>query len=489
MNSIFFDSSVFNISKEQIIGLMPFLILCLGIVFTTVAVGLKAKLATHRCLLTVFLAGFALVNAASIGDPEVSIFGTSLHVDDALRWIGLGLGVLALLASLFVTEEEHGEWSTLLLVSVLGLALLPGARDWVAFFVYLETLAIPGYVMAALRQKQDGGFEAGLKYLLMGAFASAILLMGMALVFGASGSFDYQVIREIIVNGLPSPLIQAGALLILVSTAFKVALVPAHMWAADIYQSAPTALAAFMAGAGKLSVFCAGLVAFSKSGFLTLEAFQTAVLIFAILSIVVGNLMALTQKNLRRTLAYSSVASAGYAAMVWRLSDASLPALYVYLLTYGLGFMVAFACLEIFASALRKPSSTSIEFSDLSQLGAGHSKFGVFAMTLALFSMAGIPPLPGFLGKYFVVVDLWKAGHQLETFWIMLGSLMGLAYYLRILVPLYLDNAQKVAALPVKGASCMPKVAAVLGLIALLVGLGVFAQFDFTSSQTLLGMK
>jgi NADH-quinone oxidoreductase subunit N len=486
---MYFDSAVFNVSKDQVLALAPYATLCLGILFTTIAAGIKAGLCTHRVLLVVFFAAFSFLNAASLGSHDVYVFGTSLFVDDTLRWVGLGLGVLGLIASLFVLEKEHGEWSTLMLVSVLGLAILPGARDWVAFFVYLETLAIPGYIMASFRQKQDGGFEAGLKYLLMGAFASALLLMGMALVFGAAGSFDYSVIREVIVNGLPSSLLQAGALLILVSLAFKVALVPVHMWAADVYQSAPIALAAFLAGAGKLAVFSAALLAFSKSGFLSLKSFQTLILVFAVLSIVVGNLMALTQKYLRRTLAYSSVASAGYAAMVWRLSDVSQPALFVYLFTYALGFLLAFACLEIFTQALRKPSSTSLEFSDLSQIVSGHSKLGVFGLTLALFSMAGIPPLPGFLGKYFVIVDLWRAGHQLESFWILLGSLMGLAYYLRILVPLYLDNTQKVATIPARGLSQMPRVAVIVALLLMFVGLGVFAHYDFGSAGALLGMK
>jgi NADH-quinone oxidoreductase subunit N len=171
------------------------------------------------------------------------------------------------------------------------------------------------------------------------------------------------------------------------------------------------------------------------------------------------------------------------------LGDVSQPALFVYLFTYALGFLLAFACLEIFTQALRKPSSTSLEFSDLSQIGSGHSRLGVFGLTLALFSMAGIPPLPGFLGKYFVIVDLWRAGHQLESFWILLGSLMGLAYYLRILVPLYLDNPQKVAAIPARGLSQMPQVAVIVALLTMFVGLGVFAHYDFASAGTLLGMR
>lgn len=477
MNFELFDASIFSFSSGQLLALLPFGVLCLGMVLSTIAAGYKSNKKIHRVLMMGVLGAFAFLVARSLGQGEVSIFGTSLLIDDNLRWIGLGLAILGMVSSLFVAEKESGEWSTLILISIFALTMLVGARDWVMFFVCLETLAIPSYIMASMKQKQDGGFEAGIKYLLMGAFSSALLLMGLALVFGAAGSFDYETINIVIMNGLPTPLIQAGALLILVSLCFKVALAPLHMWAPDVYQSAHSGLAAFMATAGKLGVFSAALIAFTKCGFLNLESFQWAVLSMAIISIVVGNLMALIQKNIRRTLAYSSVASAGYAAMIWRLSDASQPALFVYLFTYGLSFIVAFAAIEILTHALRKPSSTHLDFSDLEQINPSHAKLGVFALSLSIFSMAGIPPLPGFLGKYLIIVDLWEVSKGVEITWILIGSLMSLGYYLKILVPLYLDNPHKLATLPGNNTcSLWPKVAAVVGLVILFVGLGVLGQ-------------
>jgi len=474
----FFETSVFQISSQHWGALAPYLVLCFGIVLTTVAAGVKARRCTHQFLLGLSFLGTAVAAACGLGMPELNFFGTSLAIDDLSRWTTLAVSGVGLLAALFVEEEEHGEWSTLLLISTLGLVLLPGARDWVAFFVYLETLAIPGYVMAGLRLRRDGGFEAALKYLLMGAFASALLLMGIALVYGAAGSVDFSTLSEVTVRGLPSTLLVAGAMLIALSLAFKVALAPLHMWAADIYQAAPTGLAAFMAGAGKIAVFMAMLAAFSACGFLQIGAFVKLFTILGITSVLVGNLLALSQKNLRRMLAYSSVASAGYVALTLPVGPTASVAILLYLVTYALGLLVCFACLEALVRITGKPSSAVLEIADLKQVDIKKSGVIVALFSLGIFSMAGIPPLPGFLGKYLMISQLWGAGHVQQAVWIIVGSMLGLAYYLKIMVPLYLDSPSGNKMHSLRSSIRGPMAGAIMGLVLMFVWVWAYAKMQ-----------
>lgn len=484
----FFDAGAFSFEPEQLKALYPFLVLCVGMIFSTISSGLKLPLMAHKLVVGITLAVFAFSQAAAIGNPAVSLFGTSLHVDDPLRWLSMGIASLALVGMLFVDDVDHSEWSTLMLVSVAGMCLLPGARDWVAFFIYLETMAIPAYIMAAFKQRRDGGYEAGLKYLMMGAFASAIFLMGVTLIYGATGSFDFAVIFEVVTLGLPTTLLIAAALLVAVSLAFKVAMVPMHMWAADVYQAAPASLASFMAGAGKLSVFAALVLSFDACGLFTLDAIPEFFKVFGVLSLIIGNLVALKQKVLRRMLAYSSVASAGYVAIVVSLGEAAFPAIFVYLVTYGLALTAAFAVVESLSRKAGKHSSSQFTLSDLSSLDVKKCGGEVALLSVALFSMAGIPPFPGFLGKYLLISDVWTFDVS-GAFWIILGSLMGLAYYLRILVPLYFEKTGSVVASENRSYSSAPAfLSACTACILLFVWVWVYSSyFTGPAAEMMLG--
>jgi NADH-quinone oxidoreductase subunit N len=478
----FFESGVFQMSSAHWAALAPYFALCVGIALTTVAAGFKSSACMHKVLLALSFSSAGALALWGMGSAEIRFFGTSLLINDTMRWILLAVASIALLSSLIVDEEEHGEWSTLLLISTLGLVLLPGARDWVAFFVYLETLAIPGYVIAGLRLRRDGGFEAALKYLLMGAFASSLLLMGIALVYGAAGSLDYATIQDVAVRGLPSTLLIGGAVLIAISLAFKVALVPVHMWAADIYQAAPTGLAAFLAGAGKVAVFMAMLAAFVGCGFLQVEIFAKLFGVLGAASVIVGNLLALTQKNLRRMLAYSSVASAGYVALTLPVGEAATTAILLYLVTYALGLLVCFACLEALVRITGKSSTATLEISDLKQVDAKKAGLVIALFSLGIFSMAGIPPLPGFMGKYLMISALWSSGHVAPAIWILVGSMLGLAYYLKIMVPLYLDSPSGNKTLSLRSSVKGPLAGALLGLVLMFAWVLAYSRMSAASS-------
>jgi NADH-quinone oxidoreductase subunit N len=219
-----------------------------------------------------------------------SLFGSALEVNTASRAVGAAVGIFALLAS-FLNDKrrsERGEWAPLLLIVVLGMAWLPCARNWTSFFVYMETFAIASYVLVSLEPGRESSLEAGMKYLLLGAFSSAILLMGIAFLFGAFGQLDFDAIRAAIPSLSAERLFYAetGAGLVVVGLCFKAALAPFHMWAPDVYQGAPLPAAAFLAAASKLCVLVSAAVALEKSGLREIGSTQQLLVVVGAISVV-----------------------------------------------------------------------------------------------------------------------------------------------------------------------------------------------------------
>jgi NADH-quinone oxidoreductase subunit N len=434
-----------SLTGAQMRALMPILFLCVGVLLSTITAGLKIRGSYQRVLGLLSLGGFVILNFLNLPYPDSSILGSSLFIGLLEKISAIVVGVLALAACTFVDEEDHPEWLPLLMISVVGLSLVVGARDWISFFVYLETFAMPSYVLASLRLKKDGGFESGIKYLMMGAFSSAIFLLGITLVYGFSGSFDFLSILEAIRsvnNDSPMGLLYAGFSLIVISVGFKVALAPFHMWAPDVYQSAPAALASFLATAVKFSVFVAAFAAFSQSGILQVPFLQASMSAFGILSILVGNLMALRQTNLRRMIAYASVASAGNAALVFAVGPVGLNSVFLYLAIYGFNLVALFALVEWAARSAGLPSSSQADLKCLAQVVRG-KPLVMACLGIVLFSLVGLPPLPGFFGKYLLLRDLLRADLYIEAGALLLGSLLSLAYYLKIFIPIALESSSE----------------------------------------------
>jgi NADH-quinone oxidoreductase subunit N len=443
------DGTFFNLTPEALAALFPILFLCGTLLVSIVMAGFKLPGKYFRIFGVLSFSLFAFFHARNLWLPDQGILGSSLFVGFLVKTTGVVLGILAALAALFTLEDEHPEWLPLLMVAVVGLNLVVGARDWVSFFVYLETFALPSYVLAAFRLRKDAGFESGIKYLMMGAFSSALFLLGITLLYGFSGTFDYLSQLEALSglnNESPSGLVYAGFSLIVVSLGFKLALAPFHMWAPDVYQSAPSSLAGFLSTAVKFSVFVAAFAAFSQSGLLQVPFFQAALSALGVLSIVIGNLMALRQINLRRMAAYASIASAGYAALAFAAGPVALSSVLVYLAIYGVNVMALFAILDWAARTAGLESSSQV---DLPMLKAALKDRPVYLFFFGciLFSLVGLPPLPGFIGKFLFLRDLLRADLYVEAGVLLLGSLMALAYYLRIFVPIAFEQTTEELAL------------------------------------------
>ncbi len=372
-----------------------------------------------------------------------SMFGGAFVVDDfalVLKALFLIAGYVAVLLSTnYIAEGDYheGEYYFLLLASLLGMVVMASARDLITIFVALELLSIPAYMLAGWRKRDLKGNEAGLKYYLMGVFASAVMLYGMSLIFGAAGSTVLADIGEVVGGAATEePLVTVGIIFTLVGFAFKVSAVPFHNWAPDTYEGAPTPITAFLSVASKAAGFVAILQLIFVAFYGRDAVYGPMMWLLAALTMTVGNLIALRQTNIVRLFAYSSVAQAGFMlaplAFAGRSPDAasaSLTAVVTYLLIYAAMNLGAFA---VILAVARKTGSGEIRsFGGLFEYAPGLT----VVMTVFLFALAGIPPLGGWVAKFVVFRSLLVPG----DFWavalavvVAVNSVIALYYYASI---------------------------------------------------------
>ncbi|MEX0662044.1 MAG: NADH-quinone oxidoreductase subunit N [Balneolaceae bacterium] len=356
--------------------------------------------------------------------------------------------VVILLGSLFsviVSKDylkdldlHNGEVYAMILLSVVGMLGLAAANDLISFFLGLETMSICLYVMAGLIKNEKTGAEAALKYFLLGAFSTGFLLYGIALIYGATG---YTNLDEIAAVAEPSLLFLAGSALLLVGIFFKIGAVPFHMWTPDVYQGTPTTLTAFMATAAKSATFIAFVLILTRMLPGTEAGDWTNVLqVVAILTMVVGNLIALAQDNVKRMLAYSSIAHAGYllVGLAAGTAEGYAGVLY-YLFAYTIMNVGAFTVIAYYE---RNKGLDFTQIESYAGLGFKFPLMGVL-LTIFLFSLVGIPPFVGFIGKYYVFAAAVNAGLVPLAIIGVLASAASAYYYLRVMVYLYFKDAHK----------------------------------------------
>jgi NADH-quinone oxidoreductase subunit N len=339
---------------------------------------------------------------------------------------------------------ERGEYYTLLLFSVTGMMLMAQAADLIVVFLALELLSIPLYVLAAFARPKVESEEAGLKYFLLGAFATGFVVYGTALVFGATGSTN---LVTIIGNAAPGSenllLLSIGAALILVGFGFKVAAVPFHMWTPDVYQGAPSAVTAFMSSGAKIAGFAALLRVFATA-FPSISVNMTDILwALAALTMVLGNVIAIAQTNIKRLLAYSSIAHAGYILMAFVPYGDSDPLVRNTSIAAGLFYLVAYALTNFGAwgvvIALEKSEGRGLEIADYAGLARKHPALAA-AMTVFMLSLIGLPPTLGLVGKIYLFRAVIDGGFYGLAVIGVLTSLVSAYYYLRVVVVMYMRD-------------------------------------------------
>ena len=329
----------------------------------------------------------------------------------------------------------HGEFQALLICSVLGMTMIAQAQNLIAFFVALELLSIPLYVLCGAALRRTSSIESGLKYLIIGSLGSATLLYGLAFVYGAAGSTDFAGIRTAVGGSIvDDPLLLIGIALAATGLAFKLSVAPFHQWTPDVYEGAPTPVTAFMSVATKAAVFCVLVRFFEVALGPAADDWQPALAALATVSIVVGNAGALGQNSLKRLLGYSSVAQAGYMMVgVVAVSASGVSALVFYLAAYALMNLAAFAVITI--RERQTPFGDDIR----SVEGLGRERPGLAAaLTVSMLALAGLPGTAGFIGKLYLIESAVESDYTWLGVMIAIGTMISLAYYLRVIAAVWM---------------------------------------------------
>ncbi len=405
----------------------------------------------RKLIVPIVVLGLAVIFGLNLLDWNLnkSFFNDMLRVDNfsvAFGGLAIFTAMLVLIMSGDYYQKEQGyisDFTAILVFILVGGLMMLSFSNLTMLFLGVETLSIALYVMAGSRRFDIRSNESGFKYFLMGSFASAFLLFGMALIFGTTGSFNIYSIAEYTANhqGNISPLFYTGMVLVIFAMLFKVSAAPFHFWAPDVYEGAPALITAYMSTLVKVVGFAALYKLLSVVFYYTSVKTGLILNVVAIATLAVGNLMALAQDNFKRLLAYSGISHAGYLMLLMMASQQQPTGA---LLFYGLGYVLS--TLAAFAVAIPVFESAKSENIDaFNGLGKKNPLLAA-ALSMAMLGLAGIPPFVGFLGKYYIFTESLHAGFFYTTLIAIIGSIVGVYYYFKVIVAMYgkPGNDQKV---------------------------------------------
>lgn len=398
------------------------------------------------------LAGIALVGIAWSGVflyllHDVSSFRAygGMIVIDQFSWffkliflIAAALSIFISLKYLDIEREHHGEYYALLLFATMGMMFMAGAIDLVSLYIGLETMAIATYVLVGFLRSNPRSNEASLKYFLLGAFSSGILLYGFSLLYGMAGSTRFSDIGDaLLARPAGDPIAMVALITVVAGLFFKIAAVPFHQWTPDAYEGAPTSITAFMSVAVKAASFAMMFRVFVDVLYPLREAWLPILAAVAILTMTIGNIAAITQSNVKRLLAYSSISHAGYVLLGLIAGNATgMTAIPIYLLIYTFTNLGAWAVVV----GLRRKDVIGEHIDEMSGLFFKHPVAAVL-MLIFLLSLAGIPPTAGFIGKYFLFASVIETGHNVLAVIAVLNAAVSMYFYLRIVVAMFMRDA------------------------------------------------
>ncbi len=351
--------------------------------------------------------------------------------------------IFLLTKNYFTSDSNHvAEYFTLILFALSGVIIVVSYQNLSMLFIGLEIMSVSLYILAGIRKLNFASNEASLKYFLMGAFSTGFLLLGIALIYGATGSFDIEKIQSYLVDNITnvSGLFYPGVILILTGMCFKIGVAPFHFWIPDVYEGSPLLITTFMSTVVKTAGFASFLRLFADA-FEPIHDFWLPVLLaIIIVTLCVGNITALFQRNFKRMLAYSSISHAGYLlfALVVITKDSANNAL-VYAVAYTFASIIAFAVLIV---VKQKTGSESFEsFNGL----AKSNPFTALALTVAMLSLAGIPLTAGFIGKYLMFLNVMQNYHIILVIIAIANALIGFYYYFKVIIAVYFKEGKEIA--------------------------------------------
>ncbi len=430
----------------DLISLAPVLVLSVFtmlVMLTDLFIGKNKSLLVFLSLTGLLMA--AVSSFAKTGWP-VHSFGGSYVVDHLSVFFTLVFCIssaLAILISVEYNQREKirvGEYYSLIMFCTVGMIILASSTDLIMIFLGIEIVSLCLYVLAGIRRRDVRSNEAALKYFLLGAFATGFLLYGMTILYGTTGTTKLAGIAEAISSGqtLSHPLMLMGVVLLILGFGFKVASVPFHMWAPDVYQGAPTPVTAFMAVGPKAAAFAAFFRVFTEAIPELASSWDMILSIVAVITMFVGNLGAIVQTNIKRLLAYSSISHAGYIliAIIARNSLSS-SALIFYMLTYAFMIFGAFGSVILVGREGRE----NLELKDYSGLGF-QAPLLALCMTIFMLSLGGLPPLAGFVAKFYIFQAALNEGYVTLVVLAVLNSAISFYYYLRVIVFMYMKEPE-----------------------------------------------
>jgi NADH-quinone oxidoreductase subunit N len=470
-----------GLSTSDFYYILPELVLTAGALIVLIADVLLPRGSKALAWVTLLAIGATFASLAPFGSTRVEVAHGLLAVDQFalfFKIVFLAAAAMTVLMSIRYLEIEGaspGEYYFLILCATLGMMIMAGGIDLITIFVGLETMAVSFYILVGFIKPNQRSNEAAVKYFLLGAFSLGILLYGMSLMYGLSGTTNLRPMATAFAGQEHDPRLVLAVILVVAGVGFKIAAVPFHMWAPDVYEGAPTPVTAFLSVGSKaasfamlLRIFLEGLPLMNADWRLLFEG-------LAIATMTVGNLAALTQTNLKRMLAYSSIAHAGYLLIgVVVGTTRGVTAMMIYLLIYSFMQLGAFIVIII----LQRRDVVGDELKDFSGLSVRHP-FAAFAMLMFMLSLGGIPPTAGFMGKLWLFGAAIDAGYVWLAVIAVLNSVISLYYYIRIVVFMYIKP---------QGAGSEVKTTPALGfalavaLVATLI-LGVYPRLLFELAE------
>lgn len=361
-------------------------------------------------------------------------------------------------------KEHVGELYGLMLFTIFGGYLITGYSSLIMLYLGIETLSIPLYVLAGSRKFSYRSNEASFKYFVLGGFASAILLLGIAFIYGAAGTFNLESIYGYLASGNPIPSIfSMGIVLILIGFLFKVAAMPFHFWAPDVYDGSPTIVTAFMATVVKMAVFASFYLLFDNAFIMAAGLWKPIIWIAALLTLIFSNVVAINQSSIKRLMAYASISSSGFLLLPILAGNAlSASAILYYMVTYTLAAIPAFAVLI----AIRKTNGGNDSFEAFNGL-VKRNPLMAFTFGIALLSLAGIPITGGFFGKYFIFITAINSGFIWITIAAVAAALLGIYYFFRLLNCVFMKEGEST---PIEISGSMKVVLVISAILTIVLG-------------------
>ena len=476
-------------NQLQFYALLPFSLLALASIIVILLIAFKRS---HTVIqVTGFMMMCLVIFAMWYVRDMLPMRIDPLFIVDGYAALFTGLIVFAvliigLLSFIYFEEREENpkEYYILLFLSTLGAAILTISQHFISFFIGLEILSVSLYALIAYLRTRNNAIEAGMKYLVLAAMTSAFLLFGMALIYMETGSMTFSALARNL-TATSSGLFITGVGMMAVAIGFKLALVPFHLWAADVYQGAPVPVTAFIATVSKIGVFSV-LLRFGEAVSLqTNSVVLTLFIVIAVFTMLMGNILALLQQNIKRLLAYSSIAHLGYLLVAFLPGNAAgVEASIFYLLAYSITLLAAFGIITLLSSRQR-------DAEDLEWYRGLFWRSPIMAsiLTIAFLSLAGIPLTAGFIGKFYVLIAGVEQSLWLPVIVLILTSVVGLYYYLRVISLLFAETTPAL----VNDRSLHPffytgTYTALIILTVLLIGIGVYPSFVIENIKAFLSI-